>query len=390
MTKRRKHESEGGMIESLKARLADPNDQETYGREEVATLLSAYEVLRDRIGRIVKISDSYQYELKEATDQLHQVLANIKTLKGIVPICASCKKIRSDEGYWRNIEQYISENSEASLSHGLCPECTTNYMQLEFTLDDSEFVPQHLSIKVSEVDLEHPVISHNMSILNNRHFNDTPLRGDLLRLLEKYILLEKRQRRIVHISDKYQFDIKEIKEKFEHEARIDYLTGLANRREMYRVLRAEIARINRQGGKLALIMFDYDNFKGINDTHGHQAGDRVLQHGTNLLSEVLRQEDTFARWGGEEFILIQPGNSKAGVLLSAERLRLIIEQHPVEYKGIKIETTISLGVAFYRPAESVDDLMFRVDESLNSAKKKGKNKVGPLDGQVSESKDILQ
>ncbi len=385
MTKSREHDSECDMIAALKSRLEDPNNKETYSREEMAALLAAHEALANRLDRIVKISDGYQYELKELTDELHQALANVKTLKGLIPICASCKKVRTGDGYWRQIEQYIGENSEASLSHGLCPECTTNYMQLASITDDQESISQQLAVKVSEIDLENPTISHNINILNNKHFDDTPLRGDLLRLLEKYILSEKRQRRIARISDKYHSEIREIKEKFEREARIDYLTGLANRREMYRVMQAEIARTSRHGGNIALIMFDYDDFKSINDIYGHEAGDLTLQHGTQLLTEVLRQEDTCARWGGEEFMLIQPGNDREGVLRSAERLRMVIEQHPLQYKNIKIEATISIGVALHNPGESLNSFIYRVDSSLYGAKKQGKNRVGPLDTQVAES-----
>jgi len=385
MITQREHDKESCQLAALRARLADPSDQGVYSREEVAALLSAHAALGKRLDRIVKISDGYQYEMKEMADELHQALANVKTLKGLIPICASCKKIRTGEGYWRQIEQYIRENSEASLSHGLCPECATNYMQLASTTNAAESISQPSAVKVSEIDLENPVISHYINILNNKDFNDTPLRGDLLRLLEKYILLEKRQRRIVRISDKYHCEVKEIKEKFEHEARIDYLTGLANRREMYRVMHAEIARTKRHGGNISLIMFDYDNFKSINDAYGHEAGDLILQHGAQLLSKVLRQEDTCARWGGEEFMLIQPGNDRDGLLRSAERLRLTIEQHPLKYKGITIETTISVGVALYNSGESLNNLIFRVDSSLYGAKKSGKNQVGPLEAQVAKS-----
>lgn len=382
MTGKSTRDNNRSMIASLKDRLADPNGPGIFGREEVAVLLSHYEALVNRLDRIVKISDGYQYELKALTAELQQALANVKTLKGFIPICASCKKVRADDGYWRQIEQYICENSEASLSHGLCPECTTNYLNLGAIPDIPGDIPSSLSIRVSEMDLENPVISHYLNIVNNEHFHDTPLRGDLLRLIEKYILLERRQRRIAHISDKYQAESREIKEKFEREARIDHLTGLANRRDMYRVIETEIARVARHGGSFALIMFDFDNFKSINDNHGHEAGDQTLQHGARLLQEVLRQEDTCARWGGEEFMLIQPGSSREGVLRSAERIRLIIEQHPVPYKGNDIHATISVGVAFYRPGESLNDLLFRVDSSLYKAKNHGKNQVGPLDDQA--------
>jgi len=367
------------IITSLKKRLADPNCPETFSRREVADLLFLHESLGNRLNRIVKISDGYQYELQHVTGELREALANVKTLEGFIPICASCKKVRADDGYWRQIEQYLSENSDVSLSHGLCPECTSNYCHLASIPDEGEGNPAGFSIKVSEDDLENPVISHYLSIISNKHFNETPLRADLLRLLEKYILLQRRQLRIARISDKYQAEVREIKEKFENEARIDHLTGLSNRRDMFRVMHAELARTNRHGGILSLIMFDFDDFKNINDIHGHEAGDLTLQHCACLLRDVLRCEDTVARWGGEEFMLIQPGASRDGVFRAAERLRLLIEQSPLDYKGTKIEPTISVGVALYRPGESLNELLYRVDSSLYGAKKQGKNQVGPLD-----------
>ncbi len=377
MSYEREHD-DNCIITSLKKRLADPDCPETFSRREVADLLFIHESLGNRLNRIVKISDGYQYELKHLTSELQQALANVKTLKGFIPICASCKKVRADDGYWRQIEQYICENSDASLSHGLCPDCTSNYFHLASISDEAEEIPASFSIKVSADDLENPVISHYLNIISNKHFNDTPLRADLLRLLEKYILLQRRQLRIARISDKYQAEVKEIKEKFEKEARIDHLTGLSNRRDMFRVMHAEIARINRRGGILSLIMFDFDDFKSINDMHGHEAGDLTLQYCACLLRDVLRCDDTAARWGGEEFMLIQSGTSRDGVFRSAERLRQLIEQSPLYYKGTKIEPTISLGVALYRPGEPLNELLHRVDSSLYGAKKQGKNQVGPL------------
>jgi diguanylate cyclase (GGDEF)-like protein len=366
------------IITSLKKRLAAQDCPETFSRRDVADLLFLHESLGNRLNRIVKISDGYQYELQHLTSELRQALANVKTLKGYIPICASCKKVRADDGYWRQIEQYIRENSDASLSHGLCPECASNYCRLASVSDEGEEIPAGLSIKVSADDLDNPVISHYLNIIGNKHFNNTPLRADLLRLLEKYILLQRRQLRIARISDNYQAEVKEIKEKFENEARIDHLTGLSNRRDMFRVMHAEIGRISRHGGTFSLIMFDFDDFKSINDMHGHEAGDLTLQHCATLLLDVLRREDTAARWGGEEFMLIQSGINRDGVLRTAERLRLLIEQSPLHYKGARIEPTISLGVALYRLGEPLNELLHRVDSSLYEAKRQGKNRVGPI------------
>jgi len=369
----------GLLLAAIRAQLADPDDSRTFARQEVADLLGIFDHLQHRFDRVVKISDGYQYQLKNLTGELQEALANVKTLKGFIPICASCKKVRADDGYWRQIEQYIDENSEASLSHGLCPECTANYYQLaSLPANPGASAPKY-SLEFSAEELENPTVSKYIGILGNEHFAETPLHNDLARLLEKYVLLERRMKRISRISDKYQAEFLEIKQLLEREARIDHLTGLANRREMYRILQAEIARISRQGGTLALIMFDFDNFKNINDTYGHEAGDLTLQHGARLVCGVLRQEDTCARWGGEEFMIVQPGNHREGALLSAERLRQAIESTPVLHNGAAIGTTVSLGVALHRPGDSLAEFIARADKSLYQAKDSGKNRVGPLE-----------
>jgi len=367
------------LLAAIRAQLADPDDSRTFARQDVADLLGIFDHLQHRFDRVVKISDGYQYQLKTLTGELQEALANVKTLKGFIPICASCKKVRADDGYWRQIEQYIDENSEASLSHGLCPECTTNYYQLASLPGNPRASAPKYSLEFSAEELENPTVSKYVGILGNEHFAETPLHNDLIRLLEKYVLLERRMKRITRISDKYQAEFLEIKQKLEREARIDHLTGLANRREMYRILQAEIARISRHSGTLALIMFDFDNFKNINDTYGHEAGDLTLQHGTLLVRGVLRQEDTCARWGGEEFMIVQPGNHREGVLLSAERLRQAIEANPILHSGAAIRITVSLGVALHRPGDSLAQFIARADKSLYQAKKTGKNRVGPLE-----------
>ncbi len=378
MNSTRTNERDSDLVASIKCRLADPDGPTAYRREEVAALLDAYEALAKRFDRVVKISDGYQYELKVTTDELQTALTSVKILKGFISICSSCKKVRTDDGYWRHLELYLSDNSEATLTHGLCPDCNSNYLQLSSFTDDPGVISPCLSLNLQDIDLENPVISHYIGIVNNNHFDDTPLRGDLLRLLEKYILLERRQRRIAKISDNYQLEVTEIKEKFEREARIDHLTGLANRRDMFRVLETEITRVTSDGGSLSLVLFDFDSFKTINDTYGHEAGNQMLQHGVRMLQDIMRQEDTCARWGDDEFMIILPDSNEERIFLTAEKLRLIIELNPLLYKGKKIKTTISLGVAVYKHGESLNNTLYRVDSSINDAKKQGKNRVGPL------------
>jgi diguanylate cyclase (GGDEF)-like protein len=185
--------------------------------------------------------------------------------------------------------------------------------------------------------------------------------------------------RIVRISDKYQSELHEIREKFEQEAKLDYLTGLANRREMYRILETEIKRIDRYGGTFSLILFDFDQFKDTNDKYGHEVGDKILQKASILIQEKLRQQDVCARWGGEEFLVIQPEGSAEGVFHCAERLRKALVDNPLMYGSVKINISISLGIALYRKGESLEECLLRADKSLYAAKAGGRNRTGPLD-----------
>ena len=365
------------LLETLRAKLSGSGDTCIPSRDDLADLLAAHEKLIRRFDRVVKISDGYQYQLQETTKALQDALTNVKMLSGLLPICASCKKVRSVDGYWKQIEQYLTENSEADISHGLCPECAANYMHL---LEDPARTPDigRISEHLSREDLNNPVVAHYLTLINNRHFADSPLYDDLIRLLVKYIQLERRIRRIARISDNYQAELQTIKKTFEQESKHDYLTGLPNRRRMYQSLEAEISRMGRHGGTLALILFDFDQFKTVNDTYGHEAGDLILQRGARLIQDELRMEDRCARWGGDEFLIIQPGGTPEGIAQCSERLRKAIAKAPMLYSSTEISVTISLGVAIYRKGEQLEECINRADKSLYAAKEAGRNQTGPL------------
>ncbi len=379
MASKQPFETTNNQVADIRSKVLYSKDSDAFTRDDIVALLGAHEALSKRLDRIVKISDGYQYELKTTTKALQEALANVKILSGYIPICAACKKVRSADGYWKQIEQYILENSEADISHGLCPECAANYRHL---LEDNESQPSEekkARLDLFEEDLDHPVIAHYLTIINNKHFSEAPLYDDLVDLLHKYIRLERRMQRIVRISDNYQSELHEIREKFEQEAKLDYLTGLANRREMYRIMETEIKRIDRYGGTFSLILFDLDQFKDTNDTYGHEVGDKILQKAALLIQEKLRQQDVCARWGGEEFLVIQPEGSAEGVSCCAERLRKALADSPLIYGSVKINVTISLGIALYRKGETAEECILRADKSLYAAKAAGRNRTGPLD-----------
>ena len=172
---------------------------------------------------------------------------------------------------------------------------------------------------------------------------------------------------LIDITDK-----KNLERQLRKLATIDRLTGIYNRYAFEKFLEEEISRAERYGTDFALIMFDIDNFKKINDTYGHQTGDMILRKITRLVKENIRKSDIFGRWGGEEFMIILPVKSIEEAFKVAEKLRKKIEEH--KFPKVK-KVTISAGVTMYRKSDTLKSIIRRVDTALYMAKKSGKNKV---------------
>ena len=120
-------------------------------------------------------------------------------------------------------------------------------------------------------------------------------------------------------------------------------------------------------------MFDIDHFKSINDTYGHDVGDSVLREISALVRSDIRRSDFFARWGGEEFMVLLPASDMDRAVEAAERLREAVEAS--DFTGVPRQITSSFGVAMRRPAESSDEFVKRVDQALYDAKEAGRNQV---------------
>lgn len=176
----------------------------------------------------------------------------------------------------------------------------------------------------------------------------------------------------------------------------DPLTGLANRRFLYATLDREIDRVTRAGDSALLMMLDIDHFKGINDAHGHLAGDLVLQSVARTLSACVRPMDTVARYGGEEFAVVLPSCQATFARAVAERMRRAIESTPVRISPVEqVNVTVSIGGAFaLQWIRSTKQLWAeRADQQLYLAKQAGRNCIvleEPPDSTVSaEEKNML-
>jgi two-component system, cell cycle response regulator len=161
-------------------------------------------------------------------------------------------------------------------------------------------------------------------------------------------------------------------------ARTDPLTQLLNRRALLTQLGTEVERVRRYNAPLSILMIDVDQFKEVNDTYGHLAGDQVLVEVALLLARTARSVDAVARYGGDEFVIAVPETGEVGAIAFAERLRDKIQAHPFEIgKGHPIRLTVSIGVAdFPKPrVETAEDLLDCADRALYRAKAGGRNLV---------------
>ncbi len=161
-------------------------------------------------------------------------------------------------------------------------------------------------------------------------------------------------------------------ERLKQLATTDTLTGICNRRRFDEALASELERASRFNNPMALILFDVDHFKRINDSVGHQAGDQVLIQLTRTVGDAIRATDLFARWGGEEFVVLVPESDLEGGRILAEKLRERIQKQA--FADIR-QVTCSFGVVEYRSGDTADTLMSRVDRGLYQAKAEGRNRV---------------
>jgi diguanylate cyclase (GGDEF)-like protein len=170
-------------------------------------------------------------------------------------------------------------------------------------------------------------------------------------------------------------ELSELNEKLGEAAAVDDLTGILNRRGFAQKVDQEIARVGRSHRGFVLIMADIDYFKAFNDQYGHACGDTVLEQVAALLSQQLRDVDTIARWGGEEFILLLPETTLEGGEILAEKLRWAVETHHFQYRDHQLGLTLTFGVAQYRSDSTLDDCLGRADRALYQGKELGRNRV---------------
>ncbi|MGD2094836.1 MAG: sensor domain-containing diguanylate cyclase [Phycisphaerales bacterium] len=164
-------------------------------------------------------------------------------------------------------------------------------------------------------------------------------------------------------------------ERIQRQATTDGLTGLVNHKTFYEILEKELWRSRRYGGQISLIMVDIDDLKGINDECGHRAGDKVIKEISKKIKECIRQIDTAARYGGDEFAVILINTSLIDASIVARRMVEMVADSTTTWNKKTIPLSISVGLGQYNADTSPEDITSRSDQALYAAKQAGKNTV---------------
>jgi diguanylate cyclase (GGDEF)-like protein/PAS domain S-box-containing protein len=158
-------------------------------------------------------------------------------------------------------------------------------------------------------------------------------------------------------------------------AYLDPTSQVGNRRYLEHELKRQLDQRSEDGTAFGIILMDLDEFKKINDTYGHAAGDAALVIVARTLSNCLRASDVIGRWGGDEFLAILPGITREVLAKMSEKLRALVAQSTVGFDSTEIRVTVSLGAAMASPGDSVESLLKRADQHLYSSKQAGRNQV---------------
>lgn len=252
--------------------------------------------------------------------------------------------------------------------------------------DERETVLKTLSTILQTADeLSHNVDTHNTELVDmERTVEDLDVStelGQVQKLLLGHItkvISTNRKLEDDLVCSRYMLDqqAREL-DRTREEARTDELSQLGNRKAFNEELNYRLSKWKRQGTRFALVLIDIDRFKWINDTHGHEAGDRVVSGVGELLRNCLPADDCVARYGGDEFALLLESEDRESAIETAERIRAAAETQGFSASGHgeRVAITFSLGLAIVREGDTVESLFHRADGALYEAKSAGRNRL---------------
>lgn len=340
----------------------------TVDRADYAQLLKQYKRLHRQSVLLVKMGDRMQGQLNRLNEQLAQSEEKYRSIFET-----------SIQGIYRSTPEgrFLDLNPAMARIFG--------YASAATMLEEVQDIGQHLYISPCQrqallSELQHSRMVADYQLQLRRRDGETiwveiSARG----IFDAQGHLLEMEGLVADVSEK-----RRMLEELEILARCDGLTGLCNRRHFFEIGQREIDRSIRENTPLSLVYFDADHFKNINDTHGHEAGDKVLQQIALHGSRFLRKIDLYCRMGGEEFAILLPGTPLEGALHVAEKFRAAFEEHSIPVANATIRFTASFGVAQRPPCcTGIEQFVSIADKALYEAKHSGRNCVLPC---VTDSK----
>jgi len=258
---------------------------------------------------------------------------------------------------------------------------------LDVEKEDREVLQQIANSISAEIDSLVATLKEHVESLKDREssvreikesIEDQTVKGMLAKVIEELQEIRRQNESLKKKLEESNEQIKKLSQELENtrkEATTDFLTRVANRARFDKALSDMVRDFNKRNYPFALLLIDIDNFKRINDTYGHQAGDYVLQELAKVIKEQLNARDLVARYGGEEFAILLPGVTFSQAVRVAEGVRRAVEKHLFKYHGTEIPVTVSIGVAVMREGLDETLLIEKADKALYLAKRLGKNQV---------------
>lgn len=336
-----------------------------------AALVRTEQVLADPAVVGIDLVNEYQVLAEEYRKRDH-------TLHKTLPICMVCHKIRTPNEYWERLDEYLASHADILLSHGICPDCVKQtYGQLGEKMLVKQKVAEELKHPEKiQVPQEDGALEEMRALVKCAISGNNPLTPDIEKIVKNYTKLLRRFDKIVSLSDSYQSQLRGFNLRLELMAHTDPLTGINNRGHFIELLGVELERASRYGRQFSVLMLDLDNFKQVNDTRGHAAGDEALKSVSRVLkASGLRNSDFFGRIGGEEFALVFPETGMQGAAEAAERVRANLEKSAIIHDGQKFFITASIGISEYRSGDTRETLLNRADKAMYRAKESGRNRI---------------
>lgn len=193
--------------------------------------------------------------------------------------------------------------------------------------------------------------------------------GRLMTIFSPYLL-------IAYLTTMLSADLQYARRMFKYLSETDDMTGLSNIRAFNNVISQEIKKAERYGQPFTILMIDADNLKGVNDKFGHEAGDRLIKAMATIIQSCLRESDSLARYGGDEFIALLSQTEQQDAVEAAERIRKAIENSSFDMEGNPVRSTVSIGMSCYPVhADNITDLLRKTDQALYISKNAGRNRV---------------